>query len=155
MHGRARRRGALWRCSFAADIQPVRAATFRALLTGRMMAFCGRAVAYGRYSRSGLTNSQSSMLSRKHEGGAAVASIDQIISQLQSADQKVNEGMQLLSAAENAAGQLQSQMASVGVQDKAAQFAQVRESIQRIQQHLQGSGELTNQSINMAKSAGG
>ncbi|WP_345633881.1 hypothetical protein [Rugosimonospora acidiphila] len=84
-----------------------------------------------------------------------MASIDEIISRIQAAGQKVGEGVQLLSAAENAASQLQGQMAAVGVQDKAAQFAQVRESIQQARQHLLGSQDMTNQSINLAKEAGG
>jgi hypothetical protein len=83
-----------------------------------------------------------------------MASIEEIISSLQAAGQKASESAQLLAAAENSAGQLRNQMAAVGVQDKAAQFAQVRESIQRARQHL-GNQELTNQAMSIAKQAGG
>lgn len=84
-----------------------------------------------------------------------MASIEEIINRLQSAGQKINESVQMLNAAENAAGQLQSQMAAAGVQDKVAKFAQVKESIAKARQHLQGSTEMVNQSGNVAKSAGG
>jgi hypothetical protein len=84
-----------------------------------------------------------------------VASIEEIIGRLQSANAKIGESVQMLSAAENAAGQLQSQMAAAGVQDKVAKFAQVKESIARARQHLQGGTQMVDQSANAAKSAGG
>jgi hypothetical protein len=68
-----------------------------------------------------------------------LATIEDIISRVQSAGQKVSESAQLLDAAETAAGQLQNQLTAAGIQDKAAQLAQVRESIQRTRQHLLGS----------------
>jgi hypothetical protein len=46
-------------------------------------------------------------------------------------------------------------MAAAGVHDKAAEFAQVRESIQRVRQHLLASQELANQVMNLARQAGG
>ncbi|GAA5198420.1 hypothetical protein GCM10023322_71790 [Rugosimonospora acidiphila] len=84
-----------------------------------------------------------------------MASIDEIIGRIQAASQKVNEAAQSLDAAENTARQLQAAMAAVGVQDKAAQFAQVENVIQGARQHLLGNQEMTNQAINLAKQAGG
>jgi hypothetical protein len=84
-----------------------------------------------------------------------MASIEEIIGSLQAAGQKVGEGVQLLAVAENSAGQLEGQMAAAGVLDKAAEFAQVREFIQRVRQHLLASQELANQVMNVARQAGG
>lgn len=84
-----------------------------------------------------------------------VASVEEIIGWLQSTGQKISEGSQMLNAAENAAGQLQSQMTAAGVRDKAAKFAQVKDSIAKARQHLQGSTEMLSQSATAAKAAGG
>jgi hypothetical protein len=84
-----------------------------------------------------------------------VATIEQIISRLDAPGQKVTDAVQLLGAAEQAAGQLQAQMSAVGVQDKAVMFASVRESVQRTRQHLAGGQELISQSGSQAKAAGG
>ncbi len=86
---------------------------------------------------------------------AVVATVEEIISRLQAAGQKISEGIQLLGAAETVAGQLQAQMAAVGVIDKAAQFTRVKDSIQRTRQHLAGGHELVNQSVSAAKQAAG
>lgn len=84
-----------------------------------------------------------------------MATIEEIISRLEAAGQKVTEAVQLLGAADQAAGQLQAQMSAVGVQDKAVIFANVKESIQRARQQLAGGQELINQSSSQAKAAGG
>lgn len=55
-----------------------------------------------------------------------MASIEEIIAQLQGAGLKAAESVQLLNAAENTAGQIQAQMAAAGVRDKVAKFAAVR-----------------------------
>jgi hypothetical protein len=60
-----------------------------------------------------------------------VASTQEIIGQLQSGKQKITDTIQVLSAAENAAAQMQQQMGAMGVQGKAAEFGQVRESIKK------------------------
>jgi len=84
-----------------------------------------------------------------------VASIEEIIAQLQGAGLKAAESVQLLNAAENTAGQIQAQMAAAGVRDKVAKFAAVKDSIARTRQHLLGGDELINQSMNHARAAGG
>jgi len=48
-----------------------------------------------------------------------VASVEEIIARLQASHQKAAEAVQLLTAAENTAMQLQGQMAAAGVMDKA------------------------------------
>jgi hypothetical protein len=85
----------------------------------------------------------------------ALASIDEVMGRIQAASQKVNEAAQMLNAAANAARQLQGAMTAAGVQDKAAQFAQVESAVQRARQHLLNNQELTNQATSIAKQAGG
>src|SRR5205814_3149352 len=88
-------------------------------------------------------------------GDSVSASIEEIITRLSASGQKVAEAVQLLTAAENTAQRLQGQMAAAGVMDKAMRFGQVRESIIKTRQHLMANNALVNESINVAKSAGG
>jgi hypothetical protein len=85
----------------------------------------------------------------------SVATIDEIMSRVQAAGQKVGEAIQLLQAAEHAAAEVQQQMAAVGVVDKAAMFGQIRDGINRTQQHLVGGNESANQVIAQTRAAGG
>jgi methyl-accepting chemotaxis protein len=84
-----------------------------------------------------------------------MATTQEILGQIQSAQQKITEGIQTLAAAENGAAQMAQQMGALGVQDKAAQFGQVRESIKKVSQHLAGGKELANQAMTQTKQAGG
>lgn len=84
-----------------------------------------------------------------------MASIEEIVNQLSGSADQLGQTMTRLGAAENTAGQLQQQMAAMGVQDKAAQFAHVREAIDRARQHLAGGNKLIDEAINAAKAAGG
>ena len=84
-----------------------------------------------------------------------MASIDEIANQLQSATDKVNEAVQSLYGAESDAGDLQSRMAAMGVQDKAEVFGAVKESIERARNHLAGAVDLIEEALNQAKAAGG
>jgi hypothetical protein len=84
-----------------------------------------------------------------------MASIDEIVSQLQSAIDQVNETVGALNSAESDAGEMQSQMASMGVEDKAAAFGGVRDAIEKARDHLSGSTDLIEEAINQAKAAGG
>lgn len=84
-----------------------------------------------------------------------MTSVEEIISRLQGVVQRLDDGVHLLSAAEQSANQLQAQMVAAGVQDKAAMFAQVRDSIARTRQYLTQGKDLTGESINRTKAAGG
>lgn len=84
-----------------------------------------------------------------------MASVDDILGQLQAAGQKLAEGVHTLSVADQIAATLPTQMAVAGVQDKVAAFARTRESIQRTRQHLVVGQDLISQSISQAKAAGG
>jgi ABC-type transporter Mla subunit MlaD len=83
-----------------------------------------------------------------------VASTQEIIGQLQNGKQKITDTIQVLSAAENTAAQMQQQMGAMGVQDKAAQFGAVRESIKKIIQHINGGTQLVDQTVNQTRQAG-
>lgn len=84
-----------------------------------------------------------------------MASVADILGQLQAAGQKLAEGVHALGVADQVAATLQTHMAAAGVQDKVAAFARTRESIQRTRQHLIAGQDLISQSINQAKAAGG
>jgi hypothetical protein len=83
-----------------------------------------------------------------------VASTQEIIGQLQSGKQKMTDTIQVLSAAENAAAQMQQQMGAMGGQGKAAQFGQVRESIKKNIQYINGGTQLVDQAANQTRQAG-
>lgn len=82
-------------------------------------------------------------------------SIQEIVGRLENADQKIAECIQLLGQAESAAAQMQQQFAGMGVRDKAAQLAGVREAIKKVGQHQAGGHELATQAMTQAKQAGG
>ncbi|MEN3307255.1 MAG: hypothetical protein V7603_3457 [Micromonosporaceae bacterium] len=84
-----------------------------------------------------------------------MASIDEIVDQLQRATDQVNEAVQSLNAAESDAGEMQSQMAAMGVQDKVEVFASVRDAVEKARNHLSGSVDLIDEATSAAKSAGG
>jgi vacuolar-type H+-ATPase subunit E/Vma4 len=84
-----------------------------------------------------------------------VASIDEIVSQLQSATDQVNESIQSLSGAESDTGELQSQMSAAGMQDKVEILGAVKDAIENVRNHLATGVDLIEESMNQAKSAGG
>jgi hypothetical protein len=83
-----------------------------------------------------------------------MASTQEIIGQLQNGNQKITDTIQVLSAAENAAAQMQQQIGAMGVQGKAAEFGQVRESIKKIIQHISGGQQLVDQAADQTRQAG-
>jgi hypothetical protein len=84
-----------------------------------------------------------------------MASIDEIVSRLQSATDQVNESIQALSGAESDAGEMQSHMASMGIEDKAAVLGGVREAIGKARDHLAGGAGLIEEAMSQAKAASG
>lgn len=84
-----------------------------------------------------------------------MASIDEIVNQLQSAIDQVNEAVQSLNGAESDTAQLQSQMAAVGMQDKMEILGGVKDAVENARNHLVGGVDLIEEAMNQTKSAGG
>jgi 2-methylisocitrate lyase-like PEP mutase family enzyme len=84
-----------------------------------------------------------------------MASIDEIVDKLQSAIDKVNEAVQSVNAAESDAGDMQSQMAAMGIQDKVEVLGSVKDAIERARNHLSGGTDLTEEAMSQAKSVSG
>jgi hypothetical protein len=84
-----------------------------------------------------------------------MASIDEIVSQLQSATDQVNEAVQRLNGAESDVEEMQGQMAGMGIGDKAAVLGGVRDAIEKARNHLAGGVDLIEEAMNQAKAAGG
>jgi hypothetical protein len=84
-----------------------------------------------------------------------VASIEEIISTLQQAQNAVNQAIAACGAAIERTGQMQSQMAAAGVRDKVQQLAVAKNAIEKYRAHLGGSNELANQAINLVKAVSG
>jgi hypothetical protein len=82
-------------------------------------------------------------------------SLGEVAGQLQAAAGKVNESIQSLMGAESDAGELQSQMAGLGFEDKAALLAAVKETIERARTQLAGAADLIEQATNQTQIAGG
>jgi hypothetical protein len=91
----------------------------------------------------------------RRERSPTVASIEEIVNQIQSATDKIDEAVSSLSAAESDAEELQGQMAAFGVQDKAQELLAVKDAIEKAKTHLLGGADLTNEASDLAKSAGG
>lgn len=84
-----------------------------------------------------------------------MASIDEIVTQLQTATDQVNESIQSLRGAESDTGELQSQMAAVGMQDKVEILSAVKDAIENARNHMASGVDLIEEAMNQAKSAGG
>lgn len=84
-----------------------------------------------------------------------MASVDEIVTALRTAIDELNESIGATSTAESETGDLASQMAAAGVQDKAAEFAAAKDAIEKARIHLAGGSDLLNQAIDLVRSAGG
>lgn len=84
-----------------------------------------------------------------------MASVDEIVSGLQVAIDKLNESIGATSGAESECGEMANQMAALGVQDKAAEFANAKELIEKARVHLEGGSDLLDQAITAVRAAGG
>lgn len=82
-------------------------------------------------------------------------SLGEVASQLQAAAGKANESIQSLMSAESDASELQSQMAGIGFEDKAALLAAVKDTIERARTQLEGGADLIEQATNQTQAAGG
>jgi hypothetical protein len=69
---------------------------------------------------------------------------------LQTANQKIGDAVQVLQAAENSAGQMAQQMASLGVPAKAGEYNQLKEAIKKVAQYMNGAKQQAGQCTTQA-----
>ena len=84
-----------------------------------------------------------------------MSSIDEIVVVLQEALDKVGEAITSATTAESETENLIAQMESAGVQDKAAEFASLKESIDGARTQLMGGAESVKQVIEQARAGAG
>jgi hypothetical protein len=84
-----------------------------------------------------------------------MASVDEIVTALQTAIDKLGESITATSSAESDTSDLAAQMAGLGVQDKATEFAAVKDAIEKARVHLAGGSGLLDEAMNLVRAAGG
>ena len=84
-----------------------------------------------------------------------MASVDEIVTALQTAIDELNESISATSNAESETGEMASQMAALGVQDKATEFSAAKDAIEKARVHLAGGSDLLDEAINLIRAAGG
>jgi hypothetical protein len=84
-----------------------------------------------------------------------VASIEEIVTALQAAIDKLDETIGATGAAVAEAEEMVGQMAAAGVLDKVTEFAAVKDAIESARSYLAGGVDLLNAAMEQAKAAGG
>jgi hypothetical protein len=84
-----------------------------------------------------------------------VASLDELIDQFQQAIDQIDQAISSVNAGENDAGEMQSQFAALGAEDKASQLAGIKDGADSWRSQLQGTIETGNQLIEQVKAAKG
>lgn len=84
-----------------------------------------------------------------------MATVDEIVTALQTAIDELNNSISAASNAESKTGDLEAQMSAAGIQDKAAELANVKSLIEKARTHLMGGSDLLDEAINSARAAGG
>ncbi|MCA2216784.1 hypothetical protein [Jidongwangia harbinensis] len=84
-----------------------------------------------------------------------MASIEEIVSALQSTKDKIEESVSEASAAESITDELIGVMAGAGMTDKVAELSAVKEAIGALRTHLQGGVGMAEGVVNQAQTAGG
>lgn len=84
-----------------------------------------------------------------------MASIDEVMSELQGAADEVDGTIQTLTRAESDTGETQGQMAALGFDDKVEHLAAVKDAIEKARDHLAGGKDLIEEALNQARAAKG
>jgi hypothetical protein len=84
-----------------------------------------------------------------------MASLDELMAQLQQLNQRIAEAINAAKAAGQGAEQIQGQFLALGAQAHVAALAQIRQGIEQVQKQLHGNIDLGNQLITMTKAAKG
>ncbi len=84
-----------------------------------------------------------------------MASVDQIVTILQTAIDELSDSIRAASSAESETDDLMGQMSAAGVQDKAQEFSLAKDAIEKARVHLAGGSDLLDEAINLVKAAAG
>lgn len=84
-----------------------------------------------------------------------MASLDELIDQFQQAIDQIDQAISTVNAGENDAGELQSQFAALGAEDKASHLAGVKDGAESWRGQLQGAVDTGNQLLDQVKAAKG
>jgi hypothetical protein len=84
-----------------------------------------------------------------------MASVDGIVTALQTAIDELNNSISVTAGAESQTEDLGAQMSAAGIQDKAAELANVKSAVERARTHLMGGSDLLDEAINLARASGG
>jgi hypothetical protein len=84
-----------------------------------------------------------------------MASLDELISQLQQVNDKIDEAVSQAGSAEDEAGELQSQFAGMGAEAQASVVASIKDGIESWRNQLHGAKDSGNQLIEQVKAVKG
>jgi hypothetical protein len=84
-----------------------------------------------------------------------MASLDELMAQLQQVNERVAEAVNAANAAGQGAERIQGQFMALGAQAQVAAVAQIRQGIEQIQKQLHGNIDLGSQLITLTKAAKG
>jgi hypothetical protein len=83
-----------------------------------------------------------------------MASINEIVGQLQTAIDEINDTLGAAAAAVSTTEELQAQMAASGMQDKVAALAGLKDALEKLSGHVTGGLDLANEAITQARAIG-
>lgn len=84
-----------------------------------------------------------------------MAGVEEIVTALQGAAEALGQAVSATGAAEAATDDLARQMAALGVQDKAAEFAAARDAVEQARVHLTAGTDLLDEAVHRVRSAAG
>jgi hypothetical protein len=84
-----------------------------------------------------------------------MASVDEIVTALQTAIDELNDSISATSDAESGTDAMVSLQSAAGVQDKVQAFSAAKDAIEKARVHLAGGSDLLDEAINLVLSAGG
>src|SRR5215471_4252719 len=90
-----------------------------------------------------------------HHGEEFVASLDHLIQEIQGLVDQIEQAVNAVGGVDNSAEELQSQFDALGVEDKAAHMAQVKDGADQIRNQLQGAADSAKELISRVEAAKG
>jgi uncharacterized protein YoxC len=84
-----------------------------------------------------------------------MASLDELIQEIQGLVDRIDEAVASVGGVENTAEELQSQFNALGVEDKAAHMAQVKDGADQVRSQLQGAADGAKVLISQVEAAKG
>ena len=84
-----------------------------------------------------------------------MASVDEIVTALQSALDELNDSISATTTAESETNDMINLQSAAGVHDKVEAFSAAKDAIEKARTHLAGGSDLLNAAMNLVKAAGG